>query len=427
MTNSLMTKVAAVLCFVLAIVAARPARAQTFKVIHTFHSGKGPQAPSGELVLDAAGNLYGIAAGGANKCWYEQLCGTAFKMSETGKLLWVHSFQFPNGWVGYPNGGLLRDSAGNLYGTTSQGGKQTQPCGGTQNGGCGVAFKIDPTGRKETVLHRFTGKSDGYAPVGPPLLDSSSNLYGATFYGALNWGVVYKMNQPGKETVLYTFQGGSDGTFPNEALIQDSTGNLYGTTFQGGDAACGYQGSAGCGTIYEVNPNGVETVLYAFTWESDGAFPSSPLISDATGNLYGTTGLGGNLSIYDCGDYEGCGVVYKLSPNSNGTWTETTLYAFNYTDGFLPWQRLVRDAAGNFYGVTADGGSSDYGVVFKLDPAGNETVLHAFTGGTDGTYPYGALVMDASGNLYGTTAFGGDASCHTNGTPGCGVVFKITP
>jgi uncharacterized repeat protein (TIGR03803 family) len=161
------------------------------------------------------------------------------------------------------------------------------------------------------------------------------------------------------------------------------------------------------------------------------------VIKDAAGNLYGTTGLGGNLQVYDCDGYEGCGVVYKLSPNSNGTWTQTTLYEFcsqsNCTDGRAPGGGLVRDAAGNLYGTTSWGGSSPCyenegcGVIFKIDTAGHETVLHSFTGGADGAYPTAGLVMDASGNLYGVTDDGGDANCQVDQQQGCGVVFKITP
>jgi uncharacterized repeat protein (TIGR03803 family) len=242
--------------------------------------------------------------------------------------------------------------------------------------------------------------------------------------------MVFKVSQTGKEKVLYTFTGGADGGDPYVGVIRDSAGNLYGTTGYGGDTGCGTQHGQGCGTVYKVDSSGTETVLYDFKWGSTGAFPSSGLIRDAAGNLYGEAKLGGNEQIYDCDGYWGCGVVYRLSPDG----TYTVLYAFNYTDGFEPFGGLVRDAAGNLYGVTADGGEKgsncnggDCGLVFKLDTTGKETVLHAFTGGTDGAWPDGGLAIDAAGNLYGTTQDGGDFNCVYNGVKGCGVVFKITP
>jgi uncharacterized repeat protein (TIGR03803 family) len=184
--------------------------------------------------------------------------------------------------------------------------------------------------------------------------------------------------------------------------------------------------------VYKLNPNGQETVLYAFGWGTDGAFPSSGVIQDSAGNLYGEASLGGNEQIYDCDGYEGCGVIYELLPNANGSWAETVLYAFNETDGEEPAGGLVRDATGNFYGTTFFGGeqgsncNGTCGIVFKLDPAGNETVLHTFTGGSDGAFPAGGLVMDGAGNLYGTTEQGGDFNCAFNQIKGCGVVFKIS-
>ena len=411
--------------------AAGPAQAQTFKVLHTFHSGRGPIAAGGQLVLDKEGNLYGIAGGGTGKC-SKLGCGTVFKMSKTGKLVWVYSFK-GNGYDGNgPSGGLLRDARGNLFGVTSYGGVNTKACAANVPRICGVVFKLDPTGKKETVLHKFTNTPDGEVPGSLLVEDSAGDLYGTTVWGGADvaYGIVFKVNQSRNETILYNFTGQADGGNPYAGVILDSSGNLYGTTGYGGDTSCGTQSGQGCGTVYKVDSSGTETVLYDFEWGSTGAFPSSGLIQDAAGNLYGETSLGGNGQIYDCDGYEGCGVVYELSPDG----TYTVLYAFNYTDGFEPFGGLVRDAAGNLYGVTADGGEKgsncnggDCGLVFKLDTTGKETVLHAFTGGTDGAWPDGGLAIDAAGNLYGTTQDGGDFNCAYNGVRGCGVVFKITP
>ena len=184
----------------------------------------------------------------------------------------------------------------------------------------------------------------------------------------------------------------------------------------------------------------METVLYSFTGDFDGAEPSS-LIADSAGNLYGTTVYGGNTQIDVCDGNEGCGAVFELSPNSNGSWTETTLYKFcpqrdNCTDGHRPVGGLVRDGSGNLYGTTIFGGvglagcdpyGGGCGVAFKVDTAGHETVLHTFTGGSDGACPWAVMVMDSAGNFYGSAQHGGDLNCSFNGNPGCGVVFKITP
>lgn len=443
MTNSLKHRgpIELAIVVVLAISVARPAQAQTFEVLHAFHKGEGPLFPSGQLVRDSAGNLYGTTAlGGRGNCgvYYGPGCGTVFKLSKSGKLLWFYSFERPTGEQ--PEAGLVRDVAGNLYGITSDGGKRSKACGGRGKYelGCGLVFKLNPLGNTETVRHFFAGGSDGWSPVSLLMQDAAGNLYSTTVWGGGNGcGGIFKIDPNGKETLLYGFKCGTDGGNPYAGVIMDSAGNLYGTTGYGGDTNCGSQEGQGCGTVYKLNSSRTENVLYSLTWQSDGAFPSSRVIQDAAGNLYGTTGLGGNLQVYNCDGYEGCGVAYKLSPNSDGTWTQTTLYEFcslsNCTDGRAPGGGLVQDAAGNLYGTTSWGGSSPCyenegcGVVFKLDPEGHETVLHSFTGGADGAYPTAGLVMDDSGNLYGVTDEGGDAKCQVDQHQGCGVVFKITP
>jgi uncharacterized repeat protein (TIGR03803 family) len=218
------------------------------------------------------------------------------------------------------------------------------------------------------------------------------------------------------ETVLYNFTGGADGDGPStnegNGVVRDSGGNLYGTTANGGEIPC--LGGSGCGVVFKVQPNGVETVLHTFTGTPDGNDPLGGLIPSPSGNaFYGTTWLGGT---------HGAGTVFKVDVNGN----YRVLYNFTPggADGANPFFNLVRDAAGNLYGV-AGGGSSGRGVVFKVDPTGVESVLYNFTGGADGGGPSGALILDASGNLYGVTGAGGDLTC--NPPAGCGVVFKITP
>jgi uncharacterized repeat protein (TIGR03803 family) len=225
----------------------------------------------------------------------------------------------------------------------------------------------------------------------------------------------------GKETVLYTFTGGTDGGGPQADLIRDKEGNLYGTTAYGGDPSCS---PYGCGTVFKVDTSGHETVLYSFTaTNGDGANPKAGLIRDAAGNLYGTTTDGGTAGCTGNG-FTGCGTVFKLDINNK----ESILYSFTGTggDGGNPHAGLILDAAGNLYGTTSYGGFPGAGTVFMLDPSGKETVLYSFTGRLDGGGPYG-LVRDAAGNLYGTTIGGGNPKCGGGHGAGCGVVFKITP
>jgi uncharacterized repeat protein (TIGR03803 family) len=300
----------------------------------------------------------------------------------------IHSFTGPPDG-GHPIAGLVQDEVGNLYGTTFYGGTFDS----------GTVFKID-TSSKETVLYSFTGGADGAFPFGGVTLDAAGNLYGTCVGGSGN-GVVFKLDNTGKETVLHTFTGGTDGQTARGGLVRDTAGNLYGIT-QGG-------GTSGQGVVFKVDPAGNETILHNFAG-TDGNGPFGILARDAAGNLYGTTTSGGAF---------GNGVVFKVDPAGN----ETVLHSFaGAPDGASPQAGLVLDAAaGILYGTTTGGGATNNGVVFKLDPTGTETVLHSFTG-TDGSAPIAALVLDAAGNLYGTTDSGGTGSCFTFG---CGVVFKL--
>jgi uncharacterized repeat protein (TIGR03803 family) len=292
-------------------------------------------------------------------------------------------------------------------------------------------FKVDTRG-KETVLHSFCPQypncPDGAGPYTRVIQDGQGNLYGTTAEGGNSGcfagsgcGTVFKLSKAVKETVLHSFTGGADGATPYAGVIQDAKGNLYGTTYYGGKGKCNDGFGTGCGVVFKLGTTGKETVLHRFTGGIDGSYPDAGVIQDAKGNLYGTTQEGGDLS--GC-DGLGCGVVFKLST----TGKETVLHRFTGgTDGSNPDAGVIQDAKGNLYGITRAGGDLNgcsglgCGVVFKLNAAGKETVLHGFTGGTDGSNPDGGVIQDAKGNLYGTAYAGGDSSC------GCGVVFELTP
>jgi uncharacterized repeat protein (TIGR03803 family) len=270
--------------------------------------------------------------------------------------------------------------------------------------GHGTVFELAADG-SESVLHAFEGEKDGIFPAAGLIRDKAGNLYGTTGDGGskgcngFGCGTVYRLAPDGSETVLHVFKGGSDGAAPLAGLIEDDSGNLYGTTEEGGRGCNGF----GCGTVFWVAPDGTETVLYAFGGKSDGSSPQTRLVADAAGNLYGTTGLGGA----GCNG-NGCGTVFTLAPDG----TETVLHVFTGgSDGADPSGGLLRDKSGNLFGSTAEGGSTrcrgyGCGTVFQIAPDGTETVLHAFRG-KDGSDPNGDLIEDGSGNLYGTTYEGG--------------------
>jgi uncharacterized repeat protein (TIGR03803 family) len=347
-----------------------PLFSQTFITLHSFTGGSDGGFPYAGLTRDPAGNLYGTTSGGPVGL------GTVFKIDTSNNQTVLHSFIGGSDGT-YPRAGLTRDAAGNLYGTTWRGGSS----------GAGTVFKID-TSNHETVLYSFTGGSDGGFPYAGLTRDPAGNLYGTTVQGGSSGaGTVFKIDTSNYETVLHSFTGGSDGGYPYAGLTWDASGNLYGTTVQGG--------SSGYGTVFKIDTSNNETVLYSFIAGSDGAQPEADLIMDAAGNLYGTTMSGGSV---------GLGTVFKIDTSNH----ETVLYSFTGgSDGAYPQAGLIRDASGNLYGTTTGGGSGGSGIVFKIDTSYNETVLYSFTGGSDGAQPEAGLIMDALGNLYGTTYQGG--------------------
>ena len=251
-----------------------------------------------------------------------------------------------------------------------------------------------------TVLYTFGEGTDGGSPYAGLMRDSAGNLYGATFGGGTgSAGTVFKVDPAGKETVLHNFKGKADGASPIAGLVRGPGGALYGTTVEGG--------ASNYGTVFKLSKTGKETVLHSFN-SQDGSYPDAGLLRDSAGNLYGTTVKGGASNL---------GTVFELDI----TGKQTVLHSFTGgADGRFPYTygRLVRDAAGNFYGTTLAGGASDQGIVFKVNTTGQEIVLHNFTGGADGGYPYAGLVVDKKGNLYGTT--------YAGGASGQGTVFKLT-
>jgi uncharacterized repeat protein (TIGR03803 family) len=271
-----------------------------YTVLHRFRGTDG-SFPQG-VIRDSKGNLYGATElGGSGTGCGGSGCGLVFKLSSAGKYTVLH--RFTGGTGGYfPNGGMILEPNGNLYGTTLFGGDPSCVCG--------VVFKLGPTG-KETVLHKFT-YDDGAYPNGGIIRDAKGNLYGTTptdascgEYGVC--GLVFKLSPLGVETVLYRFQGGADGGLPAAGVIQDRKGNIYGTTAYAGRPGC--DGATGCGVVFKVDSNQKETVIYSFTGGVDGGVPQSGLLQDGKGNLYGTTTAGGAA----CGGL-GCGVVFRLTP-----------------------------------------------------------------------------------------------------------------
>jgi uncharacterized repeat protein (TIGR03803 family) len=365
--------------------------ARASEVFYTFTGTSGSQPVAG-LIRDSSGNFYGTTSvGGADNV------GTVFKIAKNGTETILHSFAL-SGDGESPWSTLVRDSAGDLYGTTTTGGTDQ----------FGTVFEVAANGT-ESVLYSFTGKSDGGFPASGLVSDGSGNLYGTAVYGGVAGGgytgTVYELAPSGEYTVLHAFTGSPDGADPVAGLIRDKHGNLYGTTYEGG--------AYGAGVVYKIAPNGTETVLYNFCSQahcSDGGAPNGSLIEDKSGNLYGTTSGGGATNGY--------GTVFELSPAG----AYTVLYSFcsvaqNCTDGIYPYGGVAMDRSGNLYGTTIKSYTGTYGTVFEVTPGGTETVLHHFAGGSDGIHAYATPLVVGS-HLYGTTLDGG--------ADNAGIVFKLT-
>jgi uncharacterized repeat protein (TIGR03803 family) len=332
-----------------------------------------------------------------------------------------------------PLSNLTADSAGNLYGTTSGGGRA----------GFGTVFELkhSANGWSEHVLYSFAGGADGIDPEAGVIFDGSGNLYGTTASGGTGYvGTVFKLAPNGKggwtETVIYAFKD-IDGSKPQTNLVFDSRGNLYGTTHGGGGGGNACYFFSGCGAVFQLVPQSdgswKERTIYAFASQPDGAIPSSGVILDALGNLYGVTEVGGTGSCFIYfygingeGKIHGCGIVYKLAPNSGGGWTESVIYNFFRSGGFgvFPSGELLLDKADHLLGITGNGGDG-LGVVFELNNSQKrgwqQNVLHLFYGyPIDGANPTVALVADPDGDrLFGVTPYAGPNRF--------GVVFELRP
>jgi hypothetical protein len=427
------------------------------KVLYSFQSGTDGAYPAGGVVFDKQGNLYGATQqGGGTNCSPMAACGTVYQLAPPVKQgdPWtetvLHVFQGTQQNDGeFPSGGVIADALGNIYGTSSYGGTGDCVLLGIK-GGCGTVFELSPPPNKGgkwtyAILYSFKGGKDGYLPFGDLVFDGAGNLYGATYFGGGKGstcdpfyqycGTVFELSPPktkgGRwtEKVLHSFAGGTDGANPNGGLVLDSKGAVYGTTFFGGNESgeCkGGVGGTGCGMVFALKPPAKESnawtemALYRFHGQ-DGATPTAGVIFGGNGNLYGTASAGAT---------NGSGAVFELTAprGGSGPWKETVLHHFrDGSDGTSPEGAVIIDASGGLFG-TALGGGTHRGVVFRLKPPKRGvswpiTVLYNFRGSPDADHPTAGLVFDSRGNLYSTTDWGGTGqSCQ-----GCGTVFEIAP
>ena len=395
----------------LAVLTAGTSPAQTIKILHDFgvSATDGNIVPS-PLLKDTAGNLYGMTSvGGAHNM------GTVFRLSPTStggfKETILYSFKGGSLDGAFPQGPLVRDSAGNLYGVTESGGINAAVCSSGATPGCGVIFRLTPSSTgiwTETVLHHFTGADGGISFAGM-VQDSVGNFYGVTSVGgSTGLGVVYKLSLTStgwRETVIHSFTGNTDGAAPfmfETALTLDGLGNIYGSTYQGG--------AAGAGVVFKLTPQAsgtwTEKILYTFKGGADGSQPATGVILDKRGNVYGTTWRGGTQA--------GSGTVFELSAAND--YAKTVLHDFNFlTDPAKSTPHtLILDAHGNLFGTTE-------GALYKLthESSGwSETVLWVFDNSQDqgANTVYAPAIMDTQGHFWGTTLWGGQAGSVTGGT-----------
>jgi uncharacterized repeat protein (TIGR03803 family) len=387
------------------------AQASAEKVVYSFTGSPDGASPNAGVIFDAAGNVYGTTAGGGTAG-----LGTVFELSPNLDGTWtekvIYSFQGPyDGET--PLGSLIFDHAGNLYGTTYTGGR------GSIGSGGGTVFELSPNTDgtwSETTLLASADSLPAYTLVTSLIFDTAGNLYSTSIHGGdYGLGNVFEMSPSGDGSwtanSIFSFPCCQPNSEPVAGLLIDSSGNLYGTT---------QVGNNGLGNVYELSAsNGwKENYLHTFKGDPDGANPEAALIFDAAGNLYGTSVTGGTSS--NCS----CGTVFRLKPSDSGKrWTQTVLHSFNGSPGSGPIAGLVLDSANNLYGVTYySGPENGYpgGLAFRINlTTGGYTVLHEFGGTGDGYGPVGTLTIGPSGNLFGTTYYGGGA--------GFGAVYELQP
>jgi uncharacterized repeat protein (TIGR03803 family) len=377
---------------VLPVIMTQPAQAQTFTTLASFNYTNGADPWYAALVQATDGNLYGTTYDGGA---YGK--GVVFRISTGGALTTVYSFCAQSNCTdgSYPYAGLIEATDGNLYGTTYSGGANN----------FGTVFQVSLSGTF-TTLHSFAGSDDGTGPIGPLVQGTDGNLYGTTWGVTGNdLGTIFKITLSGTLTTLYGFAPGDDG-HPYAGLLQASDGNFYGTTNGGGTAH---------GTVFQITPGGTFTTLYFFCSQincTDGSYPYDGLVQATDGNLYGTTGYGG-VDVTCAGGY-GCGTVFKITT----TGALTTLYSFSCNStcpgGYQPYSGLVQATDGNFYGTTTSGGTGlngGEGTIFEITPSGTLTTLYSFCPSQvncpDGALPYDGLVQDTNGAFYGVTNYGG--------------------
>jgi uncharacterized repeat protein (TIGR03803 family) len=389
------------------------AQAQTFTVLHTFTGQGDGYQPYSTLTMDNAGNLYGTTSEVGHGA------GTIFQFKRAGSdwiLKTLYSFSGPDGAI--PYGGVTFGPDGALYGITAQGGSDNE----------GTIYRLTPQASlcksfscpwNLTTLHSFVGGGDGRLPyLVAPIFGAEGNLYGTTGLGGANGqGAIFQAVDSGgtwTESVIHSMDSFTEGSYPPSSVVADQAGNLYGVVE---DSPTGF------GAVFELNASTGWTlsILHNFTGDHDGEAPIGSLIVDAAGNLFGTTST--------CPS--GCdGVVFELSPVGSG-WTYTLLYSFTGPNNGGPAGPLTMDPSGNLYGTAVTSGANGYGSVFKLtrtQSGWTYSSLHDFDR-SDGAGPYGGVVLDSSGNIYGTAAYGGalGGNCTGPGGVGCGVIFQITP